>query len=252
MKRIPLIIAVILGVILIVTVYFFMSFDRILKAAIETFGTQIIGTEVALSSAEVSPKSGSGALKNLSIANPKGFSDGSAISFKEISLKLDTGTLGDDTVLVSTIVIDAPHLTYELGKGGSNLDALQRNVDSYMAAHASDKSNAEKADQGPDTKLIIESLVIRNGTVSIKADAMGDEAINAPLPDIHLTNIGKGDGATPGEVTEKIFDSLKEKALLAVASSKLGDMGKTISKGAGAIGESAGEAGKALKGLLGN
>ena len=252
MKRTPLIIAIILGVILIVTVYFFMSFDRILKAAIETFGTQIIGTEVALSSAEVSPKSGSGALKKLTIANPQGISDGSAISFKEISLNLDTGTIGENTVLVSSIVIDAPHLTYELGEGGSNLDALQRNVDSYMAAHASDKSNAEKADQGPDTKLIIESLVIRNGTVSIKADALGDKGIDAPLPDIHIKDIGKGGGATPGEVAEKIFDSLKEKTLLAVAGSKLGEMGETISKGAESIGESAGEAGKALKGLLGN
>lgn len=75
------------------------------------------------------------------------------------------------------------------------------------------------------------------------------EDLDAPLPEIHLTNIGKQKGgATPGEVAEKIIGALGQSVNTAVASVDttvvLGEAkkqtaaatGKVEEKGTGALG----------------
>ena len=44
----------------------------------------------------------------------------------------DAGSLGANPVIIDDIVISAPEVTYELGPGGSNIDAIQRNIDTLM------------------------------------------------------------------------------------------------------------------------
>ncbi len=37
-----------------------------------------------------------------------------------------------DTIVIKEIVIESPEVTYELARGGSNIDALQRNISHEM------------------------------------------------------------------------------------------------------------------------
>jgi hypothetical protein len=65
---------------------------------------------------------------------------------------------------------------------------------------------------------VIENLYVRNGTVDI-GSSLSDKTMSAPLPHIHLTDIGKQkNGATPGEVTDKIIDALGKSVNTTVAS----------------------------------
>ena len=77
-------------------------------------------------------------------------------------------------------------------------------------------------DVGQGPKFIIEHLYMRGGTVTDRAPEISDETLSVPLPDIHLTNIGKDEnGATPGEVARQAMDAVVDSAKSAVGSVEL-------------------------------
>ena len=78
---------------------------------------------------ELDLTSGKGALRGLKVGNPEGFETPSAFQLGAISIKVDTGATSGEKIVISEIVIDKPDVTYELGGGGSNIDAIQKNVD---------------------------------------------------------------------------------------------------------------------------
>ncbi len=183
-------------------------------------------------------------------------------------------SLGRDTVVIKEVVIAAPRITYELGPNGSNIDAIRRNVESYMGAGAGAAAGQAQGGDAPKdggeagTKLVIEDLYVLGGEVGVSATALEGKTLSAPLPDIHLTGIGRDKGgATPAEVLDRVIGAVGQAAGKAVASLGLGKMldaakeqaaGATeaLAKGtAGAkdlLDKGATDAGGTLKQLFGN
>lgn len=248
-------------VILIAVIVFFVlsSLDSVIKAAVEKYGSEITQVDVRLNKAEVSVSSGQGALRGLKVGNPKGFKTESAFRLGEISMKLDVGTVTGDTVVIKEIVISAPQVTYELGPGGNNIAAIRRNVDAYMGPRrgkAKDKGTAKGDDKG-GKKLVIEHLYIRDGRVNISATMLEGKKLSAPLPDLHLTDIGKRKGgATPGEAVEKVLGAVGQGVGKAVATLNLDKVLGTAKAGVAAAKDTVEKgtkgAGDALKKLFGN
>jgi uncharacterized protein involved in outer membrane biogenesis len=245
-----LLVLVVLGV-----YFFFSSLDSIVKAAIEKIGSSATQAEVRVKAVNIELTSGKGTLSGLTVGNPSGFKTERALSLGEISLQVDVGSVTKDTVVIKEIVVTAPEVTYEIGGQGSNIDALKRNVDAYAGAA---KGKAQKAEGGGEgKKLIVENLYIRNGKVNVSASALGGKTLGAPLPDIHLTNIGKqSGGATAGEVARQVLGAIGQGATKAVTA--LPDVGKLLGAAkesaagaAGSVGEAAKEAGEGLKKLFG-
>ena len=290
MKRGLIIGGGVLGVIVLGAIAVFVlvlsNIDTIVKAGVEEYGSEITGVKVTLNEVDISATSGKGALRGLTVGNPAGFNTDSAFKLGEVSIDLDVGSVTGDTIVVREIVIAAPQVTYELGAEGSNIDVIKNNVDSYIGPRKGGAKQApgEKAaskddggDQGP--KLVVENLYIRDGKVSVSSALLKGKKLSAPLPAIHLKDIGKKEGGvTPGEVAEKIMAAVSSGAGKAVASLNveglLSDIGKgateTLEKGlegvtkelgagAGSVGgdaaetleKGAQEAGKALKSLFG-
>ena len=162
-------------------------------------------------------------------------------------------------------------ITYELGSGGSNIDAIQKNIENYLGASGDSGSTQEATskaeDEGEGTKLVIESLIIRSSKIKVSATLPKGKTLDAPLPDIHLTDIGKDDGgASPGDVVEEVIASLKESVGAGVAGLNLdallggvGGAAKTATEGlksgaegaAGAVQEGAEKVGGKLNKLFG-
>ena len=241
--------------------YLYSSLGSLIKAAVEKYGSEITQAKVRLNEAEVSAPSGTGALRGLYVGNPKGFKTASAFKLGEISLTLDVGTIASDPIVIKEIVVSAPEVTYELGPQGSNIDAIKRNVDAYTKG-GKDSGTGEKAESAPGSKkaagrkIVIENLYIRNGRVNI-GSTLSDKTMSAPLPDIHLTDIGKQKGgATPGEVAERIIGALGQSANAAIASvdtSKvLGEAKKQFSAAGGGLEGKGKSAVGGLKKLFGN
>lgn len=229
---------VVVVVIVAVAVGLFSSINSLIQEAVEKYGSEITKTEVRLKEVDISPTSGKGVLRGLKVGNPEGFETESAFSLGEVSVILDIGTVTEDTIVIKEIVIEAPHVTYEMGAGGSNIDAIQRNVEAYLPKGGKKAAAGEKG-EGP--KLIIENLYLRNGRISVSATILQGKTLDVPLPDLHLRDIGKEDGgATPGEVVNEILATIQDSIGKAVGSLNI-DLGgalKSVTEGASGIIES--------------
>lgn len=232
------VIAALLVVLVAVSYFVFSSLGSLIVASVESFGSDATQAEVELKDAEVSVTSGEGALRGLRVGNPKGFASDSAFWLGQISVKLDVASVGSDPVVVKEIVIQAPEVTYELGESGSNIDALQRNVDSYvkqLAGAAGSSEGSANSGGGGGPKLVIENLYVRDGMVKVSATALGGKTLDAPLPAIHLKDIGKDSGgATPDQIIAKIFSSLSSGVGAAVAPLGLDKLAGAAEAGAAA------------------
>ena len=220
MKRVVMGLAV-LTVILIAGVFIlYSSLGAIITQAVNTQGPEIVQAPVDLEKTEIDAASGKGTLRNLVIGNPEGFETETFFTMDEIQITLDIDSITSDTVVVKEISIQAPEITYEMGEHGSNIDAIQRNIDAFVKKQRdSSSSNEKSAEKENGTKLIIEHVYVKGGKVNVGATLAGGQTATVSLPDIHLKDIGKKqDGATPGEVAKAIIDALKIAVLKAVIS----------------------------------
>ncbi len=235
------------------------NIGSLIKAAVETYGREALQAKVVLADADVSLKSGQGQLKGLVVGNPKGFATEAALKLGEVKVVLDTARTTKDVIVLKEVLIAAPQVTYELASGGSNFDALQKNAQAYaqkMGAGGAKKD--EKKGEGP--KLIIDNLYVRDGRVGVSHALLKGKQLDAPLPNIHLKDIGKEKkGATPEEVGERLMASISQGARGAAGTLNIdkliGDasgLAKGAAEGAAkAAGDAAQGATKALEGAAG-
>ena len=202
MKKI-LIGLVVLIVLLVGVGYFLLgNLDNIVKAAIEKYGSQVTQTSVGVGSTHIGLTDGAGSISNLKISNPKGFSSDYLFHMDNIELQLSLEKISKDLIVVKQISIDGPSVIYELGKDGSNVDVIKRNVDNFTG------NNSESGNSG-GPKFIIENLIIKNGDIQVTSNMVKGKSLSTPLPAIHLKDIGKDTGgATPTEVAKKIISVL--------------------------------------------
>lgn len=245
MRKIILIVVAVLVVAIGAGVAFLSSnLDGIVKTVIETAGTEVAGVKVSVGDVKISLSEGKATIAGLTVANPPGFSTPHAFKLGAITVALDTGSLTANPIVIKDISVAAPEVTYEMGaSGGSNIDAIQKNV----AAKTAGGSAADKkaADKGEEKKLVIDRLAITKGTVNL-ATAIPGVKSSATLADIVLTGIGrKSGGASAGEVAKQVMDALTKSALSAGKSMGIGSIGDAVK---GAV---PGDAGGALKGVFG-
>lgn len=266
------IVGIVVIAVVAVFIYVYSNLDSIVKDAVEKYGPRYTGVSVKLAKVELSPESGEGKLSGLIVGNPPGYKTDSAFKLGSIEMKVDLASLTSDTIVIKSIVIDGPDVTYEFGEGGSNIDVIKNNVQKAAGGSGSGAGTPaaaeSKEDEGEGKKMVIDSLVISNGHVAVSHPLLQGKKIGAGLPTIRLKDIGKNkkEGATPAEVVAKVMDALDKQISVAVGSTNVQDMLKGLGKGAeGAIkglqggAEGASKtindatkgAGDALKGLLG-
>jgi hypothetical protein len=105
-------------------------------------------------------------------------------------------------------------------------------------------------------KILIKDFIVKEGKVTLVTSLLAGKSISAPLPDIHLTNLGgEGQGASPGQVFGEIFKALHEKIASSAVTDTLNQGLKELGKSMGGAGEGAKEQAGAVKekfkGLLG-
>ncbi|MBF0168926.1 MAG: hypothetical protein HQL45_14980 [Alphaproteobacteria bacterium] len=235
-------------VIVIGGVLFFLvsNLDSLVKTAIEEVGSKVAGVKVSVSSVKISLADGRGTISGLTVGNPSGFKTPSAFSLGTVGFGIDTNSVTKNPVVVKEILIAAPQVTYELGSGGSNIDAIQKNVQAFVGSGAKAKGPENKS--GDETKLVIDLLQLTGGKLTLATPLPGGAA-TADLPDIKLTNIGKsGGGANPAEVASKVLNAISQSAVK--AASNLG-VGKLMDSATEAVGSTTKGGVDSVKGLFG-
>ena len=237
-----LIVLVILAVLAVVAVGFFL--DGAIKKGVETIGPQLTKVDIKLDSVSLSILSGSGKIKGLVVGNPEGFKTPNAIKVGTASVSVAPGSVLSDKIVIKSIHVEAPEITYEGGLlGGDNLHKILDNV----TAAAGGGSTSTNASGKPAKKLQVDDFLITGAKVNVSLKGTGGFAAPIPLPEIHFSNLGQGpEGITVAELTKKILSALTAdvaKAAVKVVS----DVGKgTVD----AAGKTATESvGKATKGV---
>jgi hypothetical protein len=203
--------------------WLFLSLDGLVKQAIQKWGPEITGVAVRVDSEKIEVTEGRGTIRGLYVGNPKGFSAPHALTLSEMRLTLDPASVTRDVVVIKELLLAAPDVVYERGQGSDNLSVIQKNVDAWVAKNA----GAKKSD-GPGRKFVIENVIIRNGKAHFGT------AVSAPLPDLHLHDIGKKtNGASAGEAVKQVWG-----ALLHSAGNLASRAGAAIKEGAAGVGDS--------------
>lgn len=186
------------------------SLDHIVKSALEHYGPQVLGVNVAVGNVEISTQNGRGVIRDVTLGNPSGYAGTHAFRVGEVTVALDATTLTSDVVVIREISIDAPDIQYELVGGRANLDVIQQNIERYLA-QAGRTSKAESANKDPkkERRFIIHAANIRKAQVRVTNPLLKGGGLDFTLPDITLRRIGDdGMGVTGGEAASIVAQAL--------------------------------------------
>ena len=277
LKKILIALVVLIIVVAGAVYLLYSNLGPILKAAIEKYGSEATQTQVKVDSVTLSASSGQGTITGLVVDNPKGFTTPHAMELSSVAVTINTSTVTQNPVEVTVVTISAPHVTYEQGDSGGNLQKLQQNVTQYAGGSASAKSpsgQAPKPGSSPaqpstsssappsgapaqaqaERKLIIDKLDVTDGQVTVAASLLKGKTLTTSLPAIHLTDIGKKEGgATPAEVAQLVISAISEqaaKAGTAQLQQALGNLGGAAGQQLQQLQNKSPDAGSQLKGLL--
>jgi uncharacterized protein involved in outer membrane biogenesis len=241
---IAVVIVLVLGVVAVC-----LSLDSAVKRGIETVGPMVTKVPVKLDSVSLSLLSGAGKIKGLLIGNPEGYKTPSAIQVGSASLELKPSSIFSDKVIIKSINVQAPEITFETDLKGNNLSKILSNL--QAATGGSD--NAGQTTSGKSAKkLQVDDFLISNAKVHVSVTALGSKSATVPLPEIHLTALGQGpEGITPAELTTLVLQAIEKEAVKA-SSTAVADLGKDaagLTKGLGGTASDAAD--KVSKGIGG-
>ena len=212
---IAVILAVVIGLaaVIVVGVYF----DKIVKAGIEAVAPPITQTSVTVEGVSISLLSGGAGIKGLVIGNPEGYKSASAISLGKAAVKVEPKSLLGDKVIVRSIEIRAPEITFEGNPfGKNNLQSLLDNVNAAAggSSAAAKKPDATPAEKKAGKKLQVDDILISNAKVTAKITGLEGEPFSVIIPDIHFSNLGSGpEGITAAELAKKILEQISVEAI---------------------------------------
>ncbi len=245
MKKLYLIGSVLLGA--GVVAYFVLTFflGSIVRSGVNSFGPKLTQTKVELAEANISPLSGKGSLRGLTVANPKGWSEANAFSLGRVQVDLQPFSILGDYVVINEITIDGPEFLYETKIISSNIKDLLKNIEEFSGSGA--KTATTKA--GRPIKFIVKKFRLTNGVARL---GVGPTAIPVPLPPIALDDLGVSEG---GITADQLAGAVMRNVLGGIVSGTaqaLGQVGSTA--GAASLEktkEAAKKAGDSLKKLFG-
>src|SRR5688572_25532751 len=133
-KRLPLILLIGAGLVVVAALAAFMFLGTIVKAGVEKGGPYITKVPVNLGAAVISVFSGSGELKGFVMGNPEQFKSSNSVSVGSVALKLEPGSVLGKKVIIRSIRVEAPEITYEAALGGSNIGKILENIQAVAAS----------------------------------------------------------------------------------------------------------------------
>ena len=231
---------VILIVVAVTIVGFFL--DTIVKTGMETVGPKITQVSIKVDAVNLSLLTGSARVKGLVIGNPEGYKTPQAIGVGFATVGVNPFSVLSDKIVVRSVRIEAADITFEGGLGGNNLSKIMDNVNAIANSGGPASTNpTAKAGNEPGRIFEVDDFLITGAIVHVHLTGMSGKEMTLSLPDIHLTNLGKGNGGiTATDLTRRVLGAITTATVMAVASATT-DIGKGA---ADALGKEAAEAAK--------
>jgi hypothetical protein len=230
MKKFLLRLVIALFILLIIAIVVMAySLDWVVKKGIQTVGGRVTKVDVKLKSVSLSLLSGAGEFKGFVVGNPTGFGTPWAINMETLKLAVEPRSLLSDKIVIRTIKIEAPEITFETDLRGNNLSRILANITGAPANQTS--APAQPATPAPPQqakerkRFQLDDLLIKDGKVHVSVTQLGGRNATVSLPEIHLQDFGKGpDGITAEELTQRILAAV-EKDAAQVSAAAVADLG---------------------------
>ena len=204
--------------------------ERIAATGTRTIGTMLTGTKVDVKDISISPLAGKVVVKNLTVANPEGFHNPTAIKVEKIHIDAGMSSLLSDKVVIEHLEITGVAVDYEVKLDtSSNLSVILKNVEKATGADKQ-KTAQSGSSQGKKSaaqkQVVIKKLIMNNNKVTASS-SLTKTTIPLYLAPVEMENVGEGKDlfGTVAEVTTRFFTEIFNSA--AKAFSKLG---KSLSK----------------------
>ncbi len=202
--------------VVIVVVVIGLTLDSGVKKAVEYAGPKLTQVDVKLDSVSLSLLSGSGKIKGLVVGNPEGYKTPSAISLGLASLSLSPGSLFADKVVIKSINIEAPEITFETNLKQSNIGKILANVESVTGGGS--KTQEPDKSAGASKKLQVDDVSVSGGKINVSVTGLAGKTVTVPLPTIHLSGLGQGpEGITGAELAKLLLVQIEKSAAQAAA-----------------------------------
>lgn len=180
-------------------IFVYLNFESGLRRGIEIAASDALGTQVTVSGVSLSPLSGQGSIRGLTVANPEGFDAPYAMELGSLDVAVNLSSLVTDVIEIDSIVVNEMKVTYETNVLNDNIRALLANLPSSGAAPVVEAS----PDAAPSKKLIIRDLRMLSPQIDLYTKVA---SAPVPLPDIQLQNIGEQSNAvTVAEAARQII-----------------------------------------------
>jgi len=215
-----------------------LSLDKIVKAGVERIGPKITQTTLTVDVVNVSLLTGSASVKNLVVGTPEGYKAPNAISLGLTAVSVSPMSVLSDKIVVKSVRVESPEITFEGSLSGNNLSKLMDNVNGVAKNGGPEPANkTATASSQPGKKFEVDDFLITGAKVHGTLILFGGKEVTIPsltLPDIHLTDLGKGsEGITPTELTKQVLNEVVRDTLKAVENAAT-DLGKDAGKAVGA------------------
>src|SRR5882724_1799505 len=135
MKKIILGVVVLVLVLLVAAVFVVAVFlNGIVKRGVETAGPKITGVSINLDDVHIVLYDGSAKVKGLVVGNPEGYKTTNAISVGVAEVAVDPLSILSGKIVMHSVHIVSPEITFEGGFGGNNLSKIMENVNAVAKA----------------------------------------------------------------------------------------------------------------------
>lgn len=231
-KRIGKIVFGLILVLLVLLVAVVLSISSIVKGGINTGAPKLLGVNTHVDKVSIKPLSGVIYLKNLTLANPEGYTtEKNLFEVNEFYVSVNMASLFSDTIKVRKILIKAPACTYEVKDGTSNIDALIAKLNKGKPEETEPTPTEKPKEKGKGKKVIIDELTINDTKLAYASRLTAGKFITIPILSISLKDIGKKSGGTSfAEALTEIINGMLKSITSAISS--LGDLAGETLKGA--------------------
>jgi hypothetical protein len=214
MKIVLYIIGSLVALALVAVLIVAFMLGSIVKKGVNHAGPQITQTSVVLEDAKISPFSGKGTLKGLTVGNPVGWTTPRAFYLGEISIDIEPGSISKETIVINSIVIDQPEITFETKITTSNLQDLLKNIQKSSGADGTPEQPTGESTPEPGVpaketkpvKLEVKLFRLQNAKVIV---AGGGTSVPVEIPSLVMENLGTREGGlTPEQLAAAVLKEI--------------------------------------------
>jgi uncharacterized protein involved in outer membrane biogenesis len=180
---------------IVVVLVALLQIDRIVKTGVELGGKAALGVDTQLGSASVSLFGGSVEFKDLSVANPAGFTSPTFVKAGLIRADISPADLLKNELYVQEITLEGPEFTYELKDGQSNFGVL---MDRLKGEEKPPEEEKKKKEEREPIKLKVDLVRITGVKVHVVIEGQQIEAVS--IDKIEMRNLADSNGnAVPAD-----------------------------------------------------